>query len=717
MDDSKRQVPRIPGVDRSALRTLYINREESWIRFNGLVLDEAMDPRHPLLERVKFLAISAGNLDEFFMIRVSGLVRQLARGVLSPPPDGATPAEQLSRITRMLGPFAARQSVCWRDQLVPGLQDVGITIASSFRDLSDDEKVLLRDYFEGFLFPVLTPLAFDRGHPFPFISNLSLSLAVTVRDPGTGTSHFARVKVPTRLFPRLVRVPDPGSVGDGPAGTYIFLEDLVAAHLDLLFPGMEVECAHPFRVIRDADLEIEEDEASDLLTAVEESVELRRIGSPVACEVTEDMPDSTRLLLSKKLGMPPEMFFTTKGPVGMADLAVIAALDLPAAKDRPFVPSVPPGLEEGKDIFAAIRTGDILLYHPYDSFAPVTGFLLQAARDPDVLAIKCVLYRVGRDSPVVAALLEAREKGKMVAAMIELKARFDEENNIGWARALERAGVHVVYGIAGLKVHAKLCLVVRREGRGISRYTHLSTGNYNAGTSRAYTDFGLFTSDPEIGADAADLFNYLTGYARISGYRKLLVSPVTAREGILSRIEREIERHRAEGGGRILFKMNALVDPDCILALYRASQAGVRVDLLVRGICCLRPGVPGVSETISVTTVVGRFLEHSRVYYFRNGGADEVFLGSADLMPRNLDRRVEVLFPVEDPGIKSALLDTILPVQQDDSSHARRLGPDGNYERVLPAPGEPELSAQEWFIAHRGAWHGGGGEREHYTPL
>lgn len=705
MVDSEKKEPDVPEVDRTALRGLYINREESWIRFNGLVLDEATDQRHPLLERVKFLAISAGNLDEFFMIRVSGLVRQLNRGVLSPPPDGATPAEQLSRIGGMLALFTARQAACWHEQLVPALRDEGITIVSSFADLSDDERTNLRNYFRESLFPVLTPLAFDRGHPFPFISNLSLSLAVTIRDPAAGTSHFARVKVPTRLFPRLVRVRDPGSGDDGPRGRYVFLEDLVAANLDLLFPGMEVECVHPFRVIRDADLEIEEDEASDLLTAIEESVDLRRVGPPIACEVTEDMPAGTRRLLSEKLGMPPEMFFTTKGPAGMADLAVIASFDLPALKDPPFVPSVPPGLGEGNDIFAEIKAGDVLLFHPYDSFAPVTGFLRQAARDPDVLAIKCVLYRVGRDSPVVAALLEAREKGKMVAAMIELKARFDEENNIGWARALERAGVHVVYGIAGLKVHAKVCLVVRREGEGIARYTHLSTGNYNAVTSRVYTDFGLFTSDPAIGADAADLFNYLTGYARISGYRKLLVSPVTAREGILSRIEREIQRHRAEGGGRILFKMNALVDPDCIIALYRASKAGVKVDLLVRGICCLRPGVSGISDTITVTTVVGRFLEHSRVYYFRNGGADEVFLGSADLMPRNLDRRVEVLFPVEDPVIKSALLGTILPVQQRDSSHARMLCPDGDYERVLPAAGEPEKSAQEWFIAHLGSWH------------
>ena len=483
---------------------------------------------------------------------------------------------------------------------------------------------------------------------------------------------------------------------------------MIAANLGKLFPGFEVSDVHPFRITRDADLEIEEDEAGDLLTAVEESVEQRRTGSPVRVEVSPGMPESLSAMIGKKLGLPLSTFYRTDPPLGMADLSFFASLDRPDLKDIPLIPAIPDAVKDGDRLYATLRNRDLLLFHPYESFLPVVDFLRQAARDPDVLAIKITLYRVGKDSPIVDALLEARENRKAVAALIELKARFDEENNITWARALERAGVHVVYGIPGLKVHAKICMVVRREKDGIRTYVHMSTGNYNAQTSRVYTDFGFFSADPEIGADAADLFNSLTGCARIASFRKLLVAPAGIRSGILSRIEREIGRHRESGDGRIIFKMNALVDRECITALYRASQAGVKVDLQVRGICCLRPGIGGISENITVTSIVGRFLEHSRLYYFRNGGEEEFLIGSADLMPRNLDRRVEILFPVSDPVICAGLRDLIIPVHLRDNVKSRMLLPDGMYRRLVREPGEAVVNAQEWCVRNRGAWQDGG---------
>ncbi len=684
----------------------YINREIGWIRFNRHVLDEASDKRHPLLERVKFLSIFANNLDEFFMIRVSGLQRQLESGVLEAPPDGMSPMEQLAEIHDLLAPLLEAQSGCWECDLVPAMKAEGIEILP-FSSLSDEERSIMREYYEHEIFPVLTPLAFDKSHPFPFISNLSLNLAIMVRDPSRKEELFARIKVPTDLFPRLIRIPEqkPVKKRSKPNEKYVFLEDLVAACLDRLFPGMEVVAAYPFRVTRDADFEIEEDEASDLLTAIEESVELRRIGSPVRVEVSSAMPAGISDMLSLKLGISRDMFYRVEPPVGMTDLMQLYGIDRPDLKDQPFVPSVPSSLEGDADIFAEIRKRDILLFHPYDSFSPVVSFLKQAAKDPDVLAIKMTLYRVGPNSPVVDALMEARDNGKDVAAMIELKARFDEENNIGWARALERAGVHVVYGLSGLKVHSKVCMVVRKEKEGIIRYVHLGTGNYNASTSRIYTDLGMFTRDHLIGADVADLFNALTGYSRVHSYRSLLVAPVSIRKGLFERIEREIELHRKKGGGHIIFKINALVDRDCIDILCRASDAGVRVDLQVRGICCLRPGVPGISENIRVSSIVGRFLEHPRIFYFRNGGDEEVFLGSADLMPRNLDRRVEVLFPVNDPAIRRAIIDTILEVYMKDTVNMRMLNQDGDYTRVWPLQGEPPCNAQAWLISHRGMWH------------
>lgn len=680
---------------------LFINRELSWIEFNRHVLEEAKDTSHPLLERVKFLAIFSNNLDEFFMIRVSGLQRQVERGVRELPPDGMSPSRQLEAVKETLAPLLEQQSVLWKDDLVPALGEAGIRICL-YHDLDSIGKMAMRDYFIREIFPVLTPLAFDKSHPFPFISNLSLNLAAVVRDNETGEEHFARVKIPASLFSRLMKVP--GADERGGRETRIFLEDLISANLDLLFPGLEVVASYPFRVTRDADLEIEEDEASDLLTAVEESVELRRVGSPVRVEVTPDMPGPICAMMAKMLGISQSCFYRQRAPLGMADLMALLSIDRPDLKDVPFTPSVPAAVEQEDRIFSGLRGKDLLLFHPYESFSPVIAFLRQAARDEDVLAIKITLYRVGPNSPIVDALLEARENGKAVAALIELKARFDEENNIGWARALERAGVHVVYGLVGLKVHAKVCMVVRREKQGIVRYMHMGTGNYNASSARVYTDLGLFSTDPVIGADVADLFNSLTGCARIRKYRKLLVAPLTIRSEIIARIEREILRHRSSGDGCIVFKMNALVDRECIMALYRASCEGVRVVLQVRGICCLRPGIPGVSENITVTSIVGRFLEHARVYYFRNGGDEEVFLGSADLMPRNLDRRVEVLFPVEDPHIRRAIADTLIPVHLRDTTKARRLLPDGTYVRVETGPGETACNAQKWCIQHRGSW-------------
>jgi len=682
--------------------SLYINRELGWIRFNRHVLDEAFDPTHPLLERVKFLAIFAGNLDEFFMIRISGLQRQLLKGVLKAPPDGMTPAQQLDIIHERLLPDLAAQNSCWHEDILPKLEQAGIHI-HTYTSLTGDQKTAIHTLFTQEIFPVLTPLAFDSSHPFPFISNLSLNLAIVVRDQN-GKDLFARVKVPTGLFSRLIRLPEPdGSISrDDSSAHFICLEEIIAAHLDMLFPGLTVVGSFPFRITRDADLEIEVDEASDLITTVEEVMGQRGRGIPVRIEVECSMHDGICYMLEKNMGAASSMIYRVSPPVGMADLMQLMTLDRPELKDAPFQPALPAELDEEQDIFTAIRSHDILLYHPYDSFTPVVNFIQQAAYDPDVLALKITLYRTGTNSPVVKALLEARENGKDVTALIELKARFDEENNIGWARALERLGVHVVYGVVDLKVHAKLCMVVRREKNGIRRYMHLGTGNYNATTARIYTDFGLFTCDPKLGEDVAHLFNYLTGYSHIDCYNKLLVAPITLRKLLLERIDREIVRQRDHGDGHLIFKMNSLVDSEFIAALYRASQAGVKIDLQIRGICCLRPGIPDMSETITVSTIVGRFLEHARIYYFRNGGEEEVYLGSADLMPRNLDRRVEVLFPLEDTRIRKKVIRSILPIQLGDTIKTRILTSEGTYIRTIAQKGTAALDAQSWFIKHRG---------------
>ncbi len=691
--------------------SLYINRELSWLEFNRRVLEEALDERHPLLERVKFLAIFGGNLDEFFMIRVSGLRRQLAAGTLKTPPDGMTPAEQLAAIRRELLPDLARHSDCWHFDVLPKLKQAGIQVLN-YDDLKRKQRKLMRKYFEREIFPVLTPLAFDPGHPFPHISNLSMNLAVVIHDPPHG-ERFARLKVPGSL-PRLLRIPSEEKAEDYErlglaevmSNTFVWLEQVVAANLDMLFPGLEIVACHPFRVTRDADQEIEADEAADLLATIEESVRLRHFGSAVRLEIDNDMPEQVSDTLITNLRLAPYQVYTVDGPLGPSDLMELTRVDRPDLKDEPFQPSIPPPLATEENIFSVITRHNILLYHPYDSFAPVVEFVRTAAQDPDVLAIKQTLYRVGPNSPIVAALMKARENGKQVAVLVELKARFDEENNIVWARALERAGVHVVYGLVGLKTHAKICLVIRREREGITRYVHMATGNYNGVTARIYSDIGYFTTDPTLGAEASRLFNALTGYSRGNDYGKLLVAPGTMRQQILERVEREIERHRGHGDGYLAFKMNQLVDKACIQALYRASQAGVKVDLQVRGICCLRPGVPGASENIRVTSIVGRFLEHPRIFYFRNGGDEEILLGSADLMPRNLDRRVEQLFPVEDPRLRDALRDQILDVHLKDNVQSRRLLPDGSYEWVRPQDGEPELNSQLWMLEHRGIWHG-----------
>jgi polyphosphate kinase len=690
--------------------SLFINRELSWLKFNERVLEEALDERHPLLERVKFLSIFSSNLDEFFMIRVSGLRRQFVAGVVETPPDGMTPAEQLMAIRRELMPLLKKEADCWHKDILPHLEENSIYVLN-YDDLKRKQRKLLRRYFEREIFPALTPLAFDPGHPFPHISNLSLNLAVVIKDPEYG-ERFARVKVPA-IFPRLLRIPSEEradiyeslGLADISSNTFVWLGEVVAANLDMLFPGLEILAAYPFRVTRDADQEIEEDEAADLLDTIEQSVRLRHFGSVVRLEVDHAMPERIRDILVSNLRLAPYQVYTVDAPIGMADLFELTRIDRPELKDPSFLPAIPPSLSTEENVFSIIKRRNVMLYHPYDSFAPVIDFVRTAARDPNVLTIKQTLYRVGPDSPIVDALMEARENGKQVAVLVELKARFDEENNIVWARSLEQAGVHVVYGLVGLKTHAKLLLVVRREQDGIRHYVHMSTGNYNDVTARIYTDIGYFTSDPKIGQDVSDLFNALTGYSRKKSYRKLLVAPEGMREEILSRIKREIEHHQEHGDGYLAFKMNSLVDKKCIKALYQASQAGVKIDLQVRGICCLRPGVPGISENITVTSIVGRFLEHPRIFYFHNHGADEVLLGSADLMPRNLDRRVEQLFPVTDPHLCQVLRDDILGVHLQDSVQARRLLPDGEYEWVQPEDGEEPLNSQLWMIDHRGTWN------------
>lgn len=667
-----------------------------------------MDPELPLLERVRFVSIYANNLDEFFMVRVSGLRGQLAGGVLEHPPDGMTPAQQLMAIRETLTDHLRLIADCWAQDLRPRLESEGIHVLT-YASLNDAQKTALREYFGREVFPVLTPLAFDPAHPFPHISNLSLNLAVVVNDR-RGKEGFARVKVADGL-PRLVPVPGEGSFeasvqpgATAVGGNFVWIEDILIANLDMLFPGLEVLAAYPFRITRDADFEMKDDGAADLLANIEELIELRHWGAVVRLELDQTTPDRIRDILMRNLELSPDQVYLSREHLGFANLAELTRIDRPDLKYAPHIPVVPGSIASRSSLFDVIPPTGLLLYHPYDSFVPVVDFIREAANDPQVLAIKQTLYRVGINSPIVDALKEARQNGKQVAVLLEIQARFDEENNIAWARALEEEGVHVVYGVLGLKTHAKMSMVVRREANGLRRYVHMGTGNYNTVTSRLYTDFSFFTADEDIGADVGEVFNALTGFSSQEKFRKLLVAPSSVRKGIIQRIDREAELHRQNGGGYLAFKMNALVDKESIDALYRASQTGVRIDLQVRGMCCLRPGVPDLSETINVTSIVGRFLEHTRLFYFRNGGDEELYLGSADLMPRNLDRRVETLFPIESPALRQRLLQEVLKVHLRDTSKARRLLPDGRYEHVRPDDGEPPFSSQDWLMTH---WEGG----------
>jgi polyphosphate kinase len=674
---------------------LYFNRELSWMQFNERVLQLAEDAAVPLLERLKFCAIYSNNLDEFFMVRVAGLHDQIDAGIEKPLQDGRTPSETIAELRRVVREHAARQTRCLQHDLRPALAEHGIRIVTC-ADIDGDERAQLNERFRRQIFPVLTPLAVGLGRPFPYISNLSLSLGVIVHDPVTDVQTFARVKVPTEMLPRFM------AIGDG--RTFVPLEDLIAANLDALFPGMEIVDNHVFRVTRDADFSISDD-ADDLLQAVEDELRARRFGEVVRVEVGDDMSARMREQITRALEVEPEDVFEVAGLLGPRDLmGILKVPGFAELRDPPWQPVTQPRLQpdegEAPDVLAAMRKGDILLHHPYDSFVTsVERFVEEAVADPDVLAIKQTVYRTSDDSPLVPALITAAERGKQAVCLVEVKARFDERANIQWARALEEAGVHVVYGLPSLKTHAKCVLVVRREGDGVRHYLHVGTGNYHAKTARLYTDFGLLTCDEELGADVADMFNFLTGFARPRGYRHVLVAPLHMRDGIIAEIERTVAAHEQGRAARIRLKMNSLVDQACIRALYRASQAGVPIELNVRGTCCLRPGVPGVSETIRVTSIVGRFLEHSRIYAFERNGDWRVYIGSADLMPRNLDTRVELLAPVHDDSLRSDVLDTLDRCVADDAN-SWELHEDGTWTRLEPAGPEPRSVQRELMTAH-----------------
>ncbi|NWF63588.1 MAG: polyphosphate kinase 1 [Chloroflexi bacterium] len=680
--------------------SLYINREISLLEFQRRVLEEARDENNPLLERVKFLAIFGSNMDEFFMVRVSGILKQVEAGVMKLSEDGLTPREELAVIRKTAQALMQEAQQYFHRKLLPKMDKQGIHVLE-YQKLSKSQKERADEYFKEVIYPILTPLALDSGHPFPHISNLSLNLAIIIRDK-KGNEKFARLKVPDTL-PRLIPIKR-SSGGVRKDGTipfhhyFVWLDQVIAANLADLFPGLEVVAAHPFRIVRDADIEIQELEADDLLETMQQSIRKRKFGSVVQVSMHSSMPNHLRDLLVENLEITNNELYFMNHPLGLVNLWQLYHnverhdLKYPPYKQR--TPKALKKLSEPSEIFEIIRTGNVLIHHPYDSFTPVVDFLNAAARDPQVLAIKQTVYRVGSNAPVVEALLEAAERGKQVAVLVELKARFDEESNIGWARALEQAGVHVVYGLVGLKTHSKIAMVVRRESDGIRRYLHLATGNYNAVTSRIYEDLGMFTCDEAMGTDATDLFNYLTGYSTKKEYKKLIVAPVNFRETIEKYILREIEHARSGGKARIIFKMNALVDMKMIQLLYQASQAGVRVDLLVRGMCCLRPGIKGVSENIHVVSIVGRYLEHSRIYYFQNNGNDEVYLGSADLMPRNLDHRVEVVFPIENKVHVRYLRDKILGAYLRDNMRARILQADGSYRRAEPTGEEKSFDVQ-----------------------
>lgn len=673
--------------------SLYLNRELSWLAFNQRVLEEAADPHWPLLERLKFLAITFSNLDEFFMIRVAGLHEQLEQAEAERSPDGLTPRQQLARIGELVRKLVKAATDLLDRQLLPALAEHGIRIRE-WKSLSKGTQGRAKAYFREAVFPVLTPLAVDPGHPFPFISNLSLSLAVEAADPDTGERRFARVKVP-EILPRFVPLERFSDVPEeSRPGEFLPLEALIAANLDELFPGMQILGVHPFRITRDMELEIMEEEAHDLLVTIDREIRRRKFGAVVRLEVHPDSPQRIREFLLGKLEIEQDDLYEVPGLLGGSSLMSIALLSRSDLHDTPFVQNLNRELAEAADPFAIIKQGDVLLHHPYDSFQPVLHFLRRAAEDPQVLAIKMTLYRTGSNSEIVKALIAAAENGKQVAVAIELKARFDEQNNIVWARQLERAGVHVFYGSVGLKTHAKVILVVRNEEAQIRRYLHLSTGNYNISTSRLYTDVGMFSADQGLGEDVSEVFNALSGFAKVSHYRKLAVAPVNLAETLLKKIGAQTEAALAGKPAWICAKLNAVVDLPVIDALYKASQAGVKIDLCVRGICCLRPGLPGISENIRVFSIVGRFLEHCRVFVFGTGDEEELYLASADWMPRNLYRRVELMFPVEDKTLRARIHREVIEPTLLDNSRARDLMPDGSYVRRSPAPGEPQRDAQ-----------------------
>ena len=693
---------RLPALEPRAdsATKLFFNRELSLLQFHNRVLSEGLDTANPLLERLKFLSIFSSNLDEFFMIRVSGLKEEVDENVTELSPDGMTPIEQLQAIRSSLLPMLAEQANCLTRELIPGLKQQGIVVAK-YDELTTEEQELMEAYFIDKVLPVLTPLAVDRSHPFPFISPLSLNIGVVVDAPPEpspadppGFSYeprFVRIKVPS-VVPRLV-----------PVGTsrtkFILQEDLIEANIEKLFPGMLAGSCHRFRVTRDADIDIREEEARDLLSLIQQELRKRRFGTPVRLEVSAGMPQEMIEYLSESLGVTADDVYTIDGLLAVQDFMSLYDMDRPDLKDMPFRAHTPEWLGR-KSIFQAISERDILVHHPYDSSDLVTEFINEAVEDENVVAIKICLYRTGPESPILPALIRASEQGKQVTALIEIKARFDEEHNIEWARKLDEAGVHVVYGIVGLKTHGKLTLVVRREGDRLNRYVHIASGNYNPTTSCTYTDVGMFTADHEIGADATEFFNYLTGCSRQTEYRKLLVAPVSLREKVSALIDREIEHQRAGQSGHIIAKLNRMADKQMIQKLYEASEAGVQIDLIVRGICMLRPGVSGLSENIRVRNIVGRFLEHSRVYWFANGGDDEIYIGSADWMSRNLNNRIEVIAPVENQMMKSYLRHVILPAYLRDNSKAHELMPDGTYVKVERQPGEESFDCQTYFVDH-----------------
>lgn len=668
----------------------YINRDLSWIEFNKRVLEEALDQTLPLLERVKFLSIFSTNLDEFYMIRVSGLMEQVALGIFDSGIDGYNPAETLKLIDVKIRNLLKIFMDCYKNDLLVKLRSEGIEIVN-YDELSQEEKECLRKYFIKEIYPTLTPLAFDPGRPFPHISNLSLNLAVRIEKPD-GERHFARVKVPKNLsrfidINSILRQYDT-NLKQNEELRLIYLEQIIRANLDLLFPKMHILDSYIFRVTRDTDIEIQEDEADDLLRAIEENIKQRKFGAVVRLELEEELPPQIENLLIKNLELRAGSIHILNGPLSLGDLISLYDLPFQNLKLKPFSPVIPKVFEEQKSIFSIIRKNDILLNHPYHSFLPVIDFIKAGAEDENVLAIKQTLYRIGSKSPIVESLIEAAENGKQVAVLVELKARFDEENNILWARKLEKVGVHVVYGLVGLKTHCKIALVIRKEKDGLKRYVHLGTGNYNITTAKQYTDLGFFTCDEDIADDVTELFNYLTGYSQQDDYKELLVAPINMRKKLKELIEEEIESHKKYGNGYIIIKVNAITDPEMIQMLYLASSEGVKIDLLVRGICMLRPGIKNVSENIRVISIVGRFLEHLRAFYFHNNGNPKIFAGSADLMERNLNRRVEVIFPIKSKLIGNYIFNNILKLQLNDNVNARILLSDGTYHLVKPTNNE-----------------------------